>query len=186
MPSMPPIRQLSLAPAADAGCWMLDAGSSHHRSPQITRMKQIDISFHRRNCRERRSAQTTHRLRVAWTARGLGAWLSFRREKVPGTAPIAPLGAQTRLSTPRGRPPARHRRGRSPLPSTLSRPRRWGDAGTPPNRRRIRRPAPRGATRRAPPPTARHAPLSRGHAKHGGTRLKLSLIHISEPTRPTT
>ena len=31
------------------------------------------------------------RLRIGWTERGLGAWLSFRREKVPGTAPIAPL-----------------------------------------------------------------------------------------------
>ena len=28
-------------------------------------------------------------------ARGPGAWLSFRREKVPGTAPIAILGART-------------------------------------------------------------------------------------------
>ena len=58
---------------------------------------------------------TTHRPRVAWIARGLGAWLSFRREKVPGTAPIAFLETRTRPSPPRGRPPARHRCGRSPL-----------------------------------------------------------------------
>ena len=35
------------------------------------------------------------------------------------------------LSTPRGRPPACHRRGRSPIPSPSARPRRWGDAGPP-------------------------------------------------------
>jgi hypothetical protein len=32
------------------------------------------------------------------TERGLGAWLSFRRETVPGTAPIAFLEALDRLS----------------------------------------------------------------------------------------
>ena len=46
------------------------------------------------------------RPRVACTERGHGAWLSFRREKVPGTAPIAFLEARTHLSTPRGRLPA--------------------------------------------------------------------------------
>ena len=50
-------------------------------------------------------------------------------ERLPGTAPIASLGARSRLSTPRGRSPACHRRGgpegrrsgtppRSPTPPT--------------------------------------------------------------------
>jgi hypothetical protein len=45
-------------------------------------------------------------------ARGLGAWLSFRREMVPGTAPIAILGAQTRIRTRtlQGRGSGRRRR----------------------------------------------------------------------------
>ena len=58
-------------------------------------------------------AAMNSRPRYTSTKRGPGAWLSFRRETVPGTAPIAFLETQTRLSTPRGRPPASHRRGRS-------------------------------------------------------------------------
>ena len=51
---------------------------------------------------------------------------------MPGTAPIALTGARTRLSTPRSRPPAFHRRGRSrsivPL-ATAPMLRRWDARG---------------------------------------------------------
>ena len=68
-------------------------------------------------------------------------------ERLPGTAPIASLGAWTRLSKPRGRPPSRHRRGRRPSnPPSRDR----ADGATLGRRdanasRRIRRPAPRDA-----------------------------------------
>jgi len=67
--------------------------------------------------------------------RGHGAWLSFRREKVPGTAPIALLVAQPRAIG-----------GVAVLQSSPARPRRWCDAREPPNGRRLRRPAPQDAT----------------------------------------
>ena len=59
-----------------------------------------------------------------------------------------------RLSTPRARPPASHRRGRSPLPSP---PRDRADGATPARRRRARRPAhrdtvPRACRKRQAPP----------------------------------
>jgi len=80
-------------------------------------------------CRARHCAGTTFRLLVAWMERGPSAWLSFRREKVPGTAPIASLGARGPPLPPRGRPPASHRRGRSPVPTWFS---HRGCPGVPP------------------------------------------------------
>ena len=54
-------------------------------------------------------------------------------EKVPGTAPIAFLGARNGPSKPRCRPPACHRRGRSPTRchrATAPMGRRWDARGT--------------------------------------------------------
>ena len=60
------------------------------------------------------------RPRLTLKKRGPGAWLSFRREKVPGTAPIA-------LKAARLPPSARSQSS----PFAPARPRRWCDAGTP-------------------------------------------------------
>ena len=80
--------------------------------------------------------------------------------------------ASVHLSTPRGRPPACHRRGRRPSnpPSrdradgaTLGRPRH--------EPRRTRRPALRDTMQRGPLPASRNAPLPRGHAIASASRL---------------
>ena len=119
------------------------------------------------------------------STRGYGA-----HRGVPGTALClrCPAGCPPRSAQCRCRaPPAGHRPGASlhatrqaagapsarsqPHPVTSARPRRWGDAGTPPNRRRIRRPAPWDAIQRGPKPTSPHAPLPRGHATPPAARL---------------
>jgi len=71
-----------------------------------------------------------------------------------------------RLFRPRSRPPACHRRGRSPLPLPS---RDRADGAT--LGRRTRRPGPRDATERGPLPTSPHAPLPRGHATPPAARL---------------
>ncbi len=111
-------------------------------------------------CRVRHCAGIPLRFapRFAQCRTGLGAWLSFRREKVPGTAPIAflqalagrrrTIGVVAALST-RARPASesgRRREARTALTaarrewvavrkahqqSTHARPRRWCDAGPP-------------------------------------------------------
>ena len=110
------------------------------------------------------AAAATLRLRVASTKRGPGAWLSFRREKVPGTASIA-----HRVTQDAGR--RRTIGAVAVLQSSPSRLRRWHDAGTPPYRRRIRRSTPWDATPRGSSPAYVNAPPSRGHATPPATRL---------------
>jgi hypothetical protein len=99
------------------------------------------------------------RSRIAWTDLWHGAWLVDHRERLPGTAPIASIGARV--------PSARSQ----PAPVTSARPRRWGDAREPPMRRRLRRPAPRDATARGPFPGSWNLPLSLGYANSPAARL---------------
>jgi hypothetical protein len=92
-------------------------------------------------------------------------------EKVPGTAPIASLGARARLFNPRGRPPAPHRRGRSPSihpRATAPMGRRWDARGTSRGGPEGRPPGtPRNADRSPPPgkphclADTRHPPAAR-------------------------
>ncbi len=102
--------------------------------------------------------------RIDPPARGALRTMPYRAP--PGRAPLPGL---FRL---RGRPPASHRRGRSPSNSPPTRPRRWGDAG-PPGRQRVtagRKAGAEGVSEPGIPPSPT-VPHSLGYAQPASTSL---------------